>query len=207
MEQSMKDTQSIRVKWYFRLFSKLDNEQTNVDMTTRAFAYIIDWVLGSFVTAFPTVFMYMSYTKSTELNQNLLTFPTITYALIAGGLSLLFAMIYYVYIPVKVHKGQTYGKKFMDVKVVKLDGSDVDFKTMLKREILGRFLLEASLVAVGNYIFQIIVLIAQVNILLPLKCVSSILCIVSVLIALKTDSRRMIHDYVGKTKIISTKEQ
>ena len=105
----MKDTQSIRVKWYFRLFSKLDNEQTNVDMTTRAFAYIVDWVLGSFVTAFPTVFMYMSYTKSTELNQNLLTFPTITYALIAGGLSLLFAMIYYVYIPVKVHKGQTYG--------------------------------------------------------------------------------------------------
>ena len=191
----MKDTQSIRVKWYFKLFSKLDNEQTNVDMTTRAFAYIIDWVLGSFVTAFPTVFMYMSYTKSTELNQNLLTFPTITYALIAGGLSLLFAMIYYVYIPVKVHKGQTYGKKFMDVKVVKLDGSDVDFKTMLKREVLGRFLLEASLVAVGNYIF------------LPLKCVSSVLCIISILIALKTDSRRMIHDYVGKTKIISTKEQ
>lgn len=200
----MKDTQSIRVKWYFKLFSKLDNEQTNVDMTTRAFAYIIDWVLGSFVTAFPTVFMYMSYTKSTELNQNLLTFPTITYALIAGGLSLLFAMIY---IPVKVHKGQTYGKKFMDVKVVKLDGSDVDFKTMLKREVLGRFLLEASLVAVGNYIFQIVVLIAQVNIILPLKCVSSVLCIISILIALKTDSRRMIHDYVGKTKIISTKEQ
>ena len=64
----MKDTQSIRVKWYFKLFSKLDNEQTNVDMTTRAFAYIIDWVLGSFVTAFPTVFMYMSYTKSKSTN-------------------------------------------------------------------------------------------------------------------------------------------
>ena len=78
---------------------------------------------------------------------------------------------------------------------------------MLKREVLGRFLLEASLVAVGNYIFQIVVLIAQVNIILPLKCVSSVLCIISILIALKTDSRRMIHDYVGKTKIISTKEQ
>ena len=88
MEQTLKETKSIRVKWYYKIFAKLDNEKTTVDTTNRVFAYIIDWVLGTFVTAFPTVFMYMSLTKSTEVNQNLLTFPSY-YGFIAGGLSLL----------------------------------------------------------------------------------------------------------------------
>lgn len=206
MEQTMKETQSIRVKWYFKLFSKLDNEKTTVDTTNRVFAYIIDWVLGTFMTAFPTVFMYMSLTKSTEVNQNLLSFPSY-YGFIAGGLSLLFALIYYVYVPVKVHKGQTYGKKFLDIKVVKCDGSDVDFKTMLKREVLGRFLLEASLVSIGGYLFQMITLAAQIDLVFPLTCVSAILCVLSLLIALKSDSKRMVHDYVGATKLTIVEKQ
>ena len=206
MEQTMKERRSIRVKWYYKLFSKLDNEKTTVDTTSRVFAYIIDWVLGTFVTAFPTVFMYMSLTKSSQVNQNLLSFPSY-YGFIAGGLSLLFALIYYVYVPVKVYKGQTCGKKFLDLKVVKLDGSDVDVKTMLKREVLGRFLLEASLVSIGGYIFQLITLALQIDLVMPLTCVSAVICILSLLIAIKSDSKRMLHDYVGKTKVVNVEKQ
>lgn len=206
MEQTMKETQSVRVKWYFKLLSKLDNEKTTVDTTNRVFAYIIDWVLGTFVTAFPAVFIYMSLTKSTVVNQNLLSFPSY-YGFIAGGLSLLFALIYYVYVPVKVHKGQTFGKKFMDIKVVTCDGNDVDFKTMFKREFLGRFLLEASLVTIGGYIFQMITLAVQIDLVFPLRCVSAVLCVLSMLLALKSDSKRMMHDYIGGTKLVTVEKQ
>ncbi|WP_416327574.1 RDD family protein [[Eubacterium] hominis] len=206
MEQTLKETKSIRVKWYYKIFAKLDNEKTTVDTTNRVFAYIIDWVLGTFVTAFPTVFMYMSLTKSTEVNQNLLTFPSY-YGFIAGGLSLLFALFYYVYVPLKVHKGQTYGKKFMDIKIVKLDGSDVDAKTMLKREALGRFILEASLVSIGGYLFQLVTLATQIDLVMPLTCVSAVLCILSMLLAIKSDSKRMLHDYIGKTKLVTVEKQ
>ena len=54
----MEDT--VKLKWYFRLFSKLDNEACNVDMTNRAVAWGIDWIAGSLITAFPTVIFYMA---------------------------------------------------------------------------------------------------------------------------------------------------
>ena len=57
----MEDT--VKLKWYFRLFSKLDNEACNVDMTNRAVAWGIDWIAGSLITAFPTVIFYMALTK------------------------------------------------------------------------------------------------------------------------------------------------
>ena len=66
----MEDT--VKLKWYFRLFSKLDNEACNVDMTNRAVAWLIDWVAGSLITAFPTVVLYMALTKTQTVNQNLL---------------------------------------------------------------------------------------------------------------------------------------
>ena len=43
----MEDT--VKLKWYFRLFSKLDNEACNVDMTNRAVAWGIDWIAGSLI--------------------------------------------------------------------------------------------------------------------------------------------------------------
>ena len=40
----MEDT--VKLKWYFRLFSKLDNEACNVDMTNRAVAWGIDYCIS-----------------------------------------------------------------------------------------------------------------------------------------------------------------
>ena len=88
----MEDT--VKLKWYFRLFSKLDNEACNVDMTNRAVAWLIDWVAGSMITAFPTVILYMALTKTQEVNQNLLIFDQ-PYGWVAGILSLLFCIAYY----------------------------------------------------------------------------------------------------------------
>lgn len=205
MEQSIKNTQSVRVKWYWKLFSKLDHEESEVDATTRIFAYIIDWVLGTMFTAFPTVFMYMSITKTPEANQNLLLFPSY-YGLIAGALSILFAMIYYIYVPIRVNRGQTIGKKFMDIKVVNKDGSEVTFKTMLKRELLGKLILESCLIAAGSYLFQLLTIMTRIDLVIPLSCVSAVLCIFSLLIAARCESKRMLHDYVAKTKVVKVQK-
>ena len=200
MEQSM-EKQSIRVKWYWKLFAKFDHEKTNADTTNRVFAFIIDWVIGTFIAAFPTVFMYMSITKTSQMNQNILLFPD-HLGYIAGALSILFSLVYFVYLPVK-WKGQTYGKRFMDLKIVKTDGSDVDFKTMLLREALGRMILEACLVASGKYVFQLLTLVTQIDLVVPLTFVSAAICVFSLLIALRCESKRTLHDYLAKTKVIA----
>ena len=58
-------------------------------------------------------------------------------AVITGGIVLVFLCLYYLIIPV-YWKGQTFGKRFFKVKIVKQDGSDVNFQTLFIREIFGR---------------------------------------------------------------------
>lgn len=196
----------IKVKWYFRLFAKLDHEKTAVDNTTRIVAYVIDWVLSTMFTGLPTIIMYMAITKEEGMNQQLALFPSY-FGYIAGVLSILFAMIYFIYIPLKVHKGQTYGKRFMDVKMVKKDGTDVDFKTLCKRQFLGLLLLEGCLIAAGNYVYQLVSMVIGIDVIFILSAISAAICIASIIISLRCDSRRMLHDYIGGTKLILEKKE
>ena len=158
----MEDT--VKLKWYFRLFSKLDNEACNVDMTNRAVAWGIDWV--------------------------------------AGILSLLFCIAYYVIYPYR-HNGQTCGKKFMDMKIVKRDGSDIDLKSLCKRQILGCIILEGCLIPGGSYVCQLLSLAAGYDLTLVLGVASGVICLLSIYIAMKKKSRRMIHDYLADTKVVA----
>lgn len=199
--------ETVKIKWYFRLLSKLDDERTNVNMVNRVAAYVLDWIAASFVTAFPTVTMYMAITKTQDINQNLFSFPSY-YGYIAGALSILFCMIYYVVLPLrKSSKGQTPGKRFMEVKIVKKDGSDVDLKTMLKRQVVGLLIVEGCFVAAGTYLCQILSMISGYNLTFVLGAVSALLCLASTFLALRTGSRRMLHDYIAGTKVISVHEE
>lgn len=58
-------------------------------------------------------------------------------SLITGGLILVFLCLYFLVIPV-YWKGQTFGKRFFKIKIVKQDGSDVNFQTLFMREVIGR---------------------------------------------------------------------
>ena len=196
--------ETVKIKWYFRLFSKLDNESSNVNAANRVVAYALDWVAASFVTAFPTVTMYMAITKTQDINQNLFSFPEY-YGYIAGALSILFCMIYYIFIPLFKYKGQTPGKHFMDLKIVKKDGSDVDLVTLLKRQLIGMLIVEGCFIAGGNYLCQILSMISGYNLTFVLGTASALLCFASAFIALRTGSKRMIHDYIAGTKVISVK--
>ena len=193
--------ETVKLKWYFRLFSKLDNEACNVDMTNRAVAWGIDWIAGSLITAFPTVIFYMALTKTQEVNQNLLAFDQ-PYGWVAGILSLLFCIAYYVIYPYR-HNGQTCGKKFMDMKIVKRDGSDIDLKSLCKRQILGCIILEGCLIPGGSYVCQLLSLAAGYDLTLVLGVASGVICLLSIYIAMKKKSRRMIHDYLADTKVVA----
>lgn len=54
-----------------------------------------------------------------------------------------FFLAYYSVVPTFL-KGQTIGKKVFKLKIVKEDGSDVDYKTMLYREGIGRIFINVA---------------------------------------------------------------
>lgn len=62
----------------------------------------------------------------------------------SGALVILFALIYMVVLPA-FWKGQTLGKRFFRIKLVRADGNNVDLKTLLVREITRLVLLVISL--------------------------------------------------------------
>ena len=122
--------------------------------------------------------------------------------LLTGKPTLMFCIAYYVIYPYR-HNGQTCGKKFMDMKIVKRDGSDIDLKSLCKRQILGCIILEGCLIPGGSYVCQLLSLAAGYDLTLVLGVASGVICLLSIYIAMKKKSRRMIHDYLADTKVVA----
>jgi uncharacterized RDD family membrane protein YckC len=96
-------------------------------------------------------------------------------ALIIGSLGFLALAIYQIV--QAVTKGQTLGKRLVGIKVVKLDGSPVDFVTIvIMRGLVGQFLL------------GIVPLYGLIDALFIFK-----------------EEQRCLHDLVGSTKVVEAK--
>ena len=106
-----------------------------------------------------------------------------------------------------VYKGQTFGKRIMKIKVVKNDGSDVDFWTIIKREAIGVMLIEGYIANSSIYLRQVISIATGVNIMEMATYLFGIISVISILFGLASTSRKMIHDYVAVTCEISNKEE
>ena len=88
-------------------------------------------------------------------------------------------LFYYMVIPIYT-KGQTLSKKFLKIKVVNDDGSDVDYKVLFFREAICRILL---------------------------RCISFGLSdLVSLIIMIIREDKKNLSDVFAKTKVIDLKE-
>ena len=54
------------------------------------------------------------------------------------------SIIYYVFIPTYLFKGQTLGKKICKIKIIKENNESINLKDMMLRELLGASLLEGG---------------------------------------------------------------
>ena len=93
------------------------------------------------------------------------------------------------------------------LRSVQSDGNDVDFKSILLREGLGVMIIEGYLANSSSYLRQIIQLFTDVNIMDISVYLFGIISAISILMGVASPSRKMIHDHIAKTHIISTKEE
>ena len=177
---------------------------TSYDVPTwkRFTAYMVDWYLGSIFTSLPMVMIYMKVTNTQDLNVNLFQYPK-QYALLAGCLGLLFALFYYMIMPLKVWKGQTLGKRWCHFKIVKMDGDNVIFKELFLRQIIGIFLVEGALIFPSKLFHQILSLVINVNLTTPLRYIGIAVSILSVLLVLFRKDNRAIHDLISNTRVMN----
>ncbi|MBR3891029.1 MAG: RDD family protein [Bacilli bacterium] len=71
-------------------------------------------------------------------------------------------LLYYMVVPIYI-KGQTFSKKFLKIKIVNDDGSDVDYKVLFFREAICRILLRSVSFGLSDLISCIIMIIRDDN--------------------------------------------
>lgn len=192
---------------FMKLYMKLDHSICDVTSSKRFVAYVIDWFLGSLFTMLPMCILWMMWTKDMETMSRANVFliaGNVGYmqAYIAGGVSVLFALFYYVIVPWRIYPGQTVGKRAMGFKIVKLDESDVDLKTLILRQIIGIIIIEGGLYNVSGILHSLISLALNLSLVQWLLYIGLGISILSAFLALKMSSQRMFHDYLAKTKVI-----
>lgn len=193
-------------KFYQKLYNITDHTPCLVDTPKRVGAYLADWVIGGILTGLPGVFIYAGLTKKSDMFGGLYVFESLGYsrmwAVLTGVLCILFALFYYVYVPWKIYPGQTLGKKWAGFKMTKLDGSDVDLKTLFIRQVVCIFLLEGAVLIVSNYIRQLTTLTLSYYVDYYWQIFGMIMMALSAILIVKTDSHRALHDYIAKTKLV-----
>lgn len=194
----MKNTKS------FRAGIKLGEGKIN--NFSRLIAYFIDWYIATMVAGIPIVLINSFVKHTTDVSQDLSTLPT-NMAILAGILGIVFYIGYFVVLELFVYKGQTFGKRIMKIKVVKQDGSNVDFWTIIKREVIGVMLIEGYIANSSSYLRQIVSIATGVNVMDMAVYLFGIISAISILMGMVSTSRKMIHDYIAGTCEISNKEE
>lgn len=192
--------------FYTKLYDITDHTPCKVDTPPRLGAYIIDWVVGGIFTGLPAVFIYSGIAKKTDFFSDLYVFESLGmesyWGFLTGFLCLLFALFYYVFVPLKIYRGQTFGKRMAGFKIVKTNGDEVDLKSLLIRQILGIFILESAAFIISNYLRQLTTLSLHFYVDYVWSLAGMIITLLSFILVLRTDSHRAIHDYLANTCVV-----
>lgn len=108
-------------------------------------------------------------------NDNLLVLYSTIFMVVFGAIFMLFIIFYFVIMPLRTN-GQTIGRMFFKIKVVRIDNQKLDATTLFIREIFGRYLINLLTLGLNAIVMLIVV------------CIS--------------EDRRGFHDVLASTKIV-----
>jgi len=123
----------------------------------RFLAFIIDFILAS-IPSFLLALLFLIPSVKTVLDTTLYVGGNIidTLNILSGKIiimliiNIVIFIIYYIIVPAYILQGRTIGKKMMKLRIVTIEGEEIpDVTTLIKRELLGKFL--SSLLLIGYF--------------------------------------------------------
>lgn len=172
-------------------------------LNKRGFAFLLDWYLGSALSAVPAGILWNILTGETSINTDVTLFEA-PWGWIAGLLGLLFGAAYYYLVPLKIWRGQTFGKRLMNIRIVGEDGGMLSARQLAVRQIVGIMILEGSFMITGQYVIQMVTMLTAGAIGNMLDYLMLGAFLISVWMVFKKG--RAVHDLWSDSRVVCGKE-
>jgi len=160
-----------------------------VSLLKRGIAFIVDLYLGSLLGTLPislATYMQLGY-----MTQNAYLLEK-SIACLVMGLSMIFIMFYYVVIPLKIFKGQTLGKKLMNIHIA-YDQSSM----LVKRQLI--FMI--CMTSFGTLVGQFLSVAFEANIMEIMNDITMSISLVCIAMILFMKDHNGLYDRLAKTHI------
>lgn len=158
-----------------------------VSLLKRGIAFLVDLYLGSLLATLPISFV--TYIKLGSMTQNVFLLDK-HLAVIVMMLSLLLMIFYYVIIPLYLMKGQTLGKRLMDIQIVYDEQSN-----LVKRQFIFMFFMTSF----GTMIGQLISVISGYNVMVIMNDITLSFSLLSVGLIIFAKDHKGLHDKLAKS--------
>lgn len=166
-------------------------------MIRRSVGFLLDWYVGSVLTALPITTMYHLLMPDEVPVMDLRKFP-FAYAALGAAAALAVSVLYYIVVPYLTN-GQTLGKKVAGIRMVEEGRNRISLRALLMRQFIGIILVEGSLYAVTPLLWQVLCYSAA-SLQQKVTWVYYGLTLLSVAMLLFGNGRAL-HDYLARTSV------
>jgi uncharacterized RDD family membrane protein YckC len=187
-----------------KLESLKSDIENNNNYLRRLIAYGIDWYIGGVVASLPIIILYMMHNDNVTYIVQQLSIFTYPLNMIAGSLSFLVAVLYYVVVPACIWKGQTLGKKITHTKIICNNYQEVSAKQIWIRQGVMILLVQGSVFAASRMLHEVLEILTGYNISTIYAYIGLTITTFSVLLVFLLPSKRALHDIVANTRIVHT---
>ena len=165
-----------------------------VSLLKRGISYIVDLYSGSLISTLPI--SLMTYVQLGKMTQNAFLLEKFTACLIMT-ISMILLIFYYVVIPTKILKGQTLGKRLMDIHVLYNEES-----SLLKRQIIYMIFMTSF----GTLIGQFLSVLTGYQIMQIVNDITMSVSLVIVAMIILTKDHMGLYDRLANTKVQDIKK-
>lgn len=160
-----------------------------VSLLKRGIAYIVDLYLGSLIGTLPI--SLVTYVQLGKMTQNAFLLEKSTACLVMA-ISMVLLVFYYVIIPTKILKGQTLGKRLMDIHVIYNEES-----SLLKRQIIFMIFMTSFTTLVGQFLS----VLTEIQIMQIVNDITMSVSLVIVAMIMFTKDHVGLYDRLAKTQV------
>lgn len=184
------------------MLQRVTQESDSAPLWRRLFAYAIDYFLSTILISIIPMIITSILTGQKEFTSENFTAIPMSWRIVCGVLAMAAAVYYFCVYPLKdAHKGQTPGKRIMGIRIKALDGKELSWSNMWKRELVGSLLVEGETAFPSAYLRYFVFLFLPQTISQAVYYVYMGITLCSVAWAVFGKNHQMFHDVIGKTKV------